>query len=231
MLFATWKGTTLDMCEIKEDLKRSDCQVAWYWHTFKTLGRRVTHATRADTKAFFDHFAQQAGDLDDGRFSQDFWKAIRRYFPAMKKRKIGYAPLQIAELEEQWVPHFANLESGSVVAPQQLLNDCWTRQQENAAEVVTLKKPSELPSILEVERALRNTRPHRAAGPEGIDPDVIFVSSGFIFMTVSFEISFILFYFIHFYTHISHQAHTQTQSQKPKVTESNTHTQSHNQIQ
>ena len=54
--------------------------------------------------------------------------------------------------------------------------------------------------------------------------DVIFVSSGFIFMTVSFEISFILFYFIHFYTHISHQAHTQTQSQKPKVTESNTHT-------
>ena len=169
-IFAAWKGNFADEFAVQAEVKLHDVQVAWHWHSFRTLGRRVTAATRQDTKDFFEKMAQVAGDLDDGRFSQAFWREIRKHFPAMRKRRVGYAPLQIEELEGHWIPHFAKLESGNAVEPQVLLDQCCARQREAASHNVAIKKPSELPSILEVEKALRATRPHKAAGPEGLDP-------------------------------------------------------------
>ena len=66
---------------------------------------------------------------------------------------------------------------------------------------------------------------HKPRGPEPEHIYVIFVSSGFIFMTVSFEISFILFYFIlYIFIHTYHTKHTHKLKVKNQKSQSQTHT-------
>ena len=171
-LFNAWKRHSPGD-DVPFDNKFHDYQIAHFWGLFRELGRQVTRAVRSDTKTFFETLAQTAGELDDGRFSKSFWQEIRKHFPKMKKRRIGFAPLQIEELEDQWIPHFAALESGMTVDPDTHLQKCFARQCDNQKYLQVHRSIEELPSIIEVEGALRKTKPNKACGPEKILPEYL----------------------------------------------------------
>ena len=170
VIFTAWKSSQRPTTATLQDLKDHDFEIAKLWHAFGRLSRRVTNAVRADSRAFFDSLADKTGDLDDGKFSKDFWLEIRKHLPQMKKRRAGFAPLQMEELVDQWIPHFSQLESGQTVEPEQHLTACFERQQKARETIVKPKNLEDLPSILETEKHLRNTRPGRAPGPEGLSP-------------------------------------------------------------
>ena len=168
--FHSWKGNPLDRdCYVgKLRLCRHFTALAWFH--FRQLGRLVTKAVREDTKRFLEGLASRQGDLDDGRFTKQLWQELRKHFPAMKKRRAGFAPFQLEVLDDQWVPHFSQLEAGRVIEPQEHLDACHRRQTEALATKQLSLTLEELPNIVEVEQVLRRTQPNRAPGPEGLLP-------------------------------------------------------------
>ena len=169
--FAAWKrGSSEDLVE---DLRLHDREIATTWSQFRSLGRAVTKAVRADTKKFFQGIAPRIGELDNGSFTKELWASIRRRFPKFKQRHQGFNPSQIEVLDSQWLPHFSQLEAGSLVTPEMLLLQCHARQQVVPFTRVPVRHFSELPNILEVEKALRATKPGKAPGPEGVLPGAL----------------------------------------------------------
>ena len=57
--------------------------------------------------------------------ARHFWQTLRRNLPKFRNRRLLYDPVRIEALDEQWMPHFCQLEVGSSIPPQTLLR---TRQ-------------------------------------------------------------------------------------------------------
>ena len=168
--FTLWAGRSIDERSLEEKVALCSRFVAESWFYFRRLGRLVTEAVRKDTKKFLEEMAARKGELDDGRFTKQLWQELRRHFPAMRKRREGFAPFQIECLDDQWISHFSSLEAGYVVEPEEHLDQCDSRQKLALASRIPISSIDELPSIVEVEKVLRGTQPGKAPGPDNLLP-------------------------------------------------------------
>ena len=147
-------------------LAQQDTLIATCLDTFRTLGKRVTAATRKDDRDFFAHLSQRAAHFLHPNDVKQFWQTIRANIPKFRKRRFSVDPLQIEELEDKWHPYFETLEAGSQIAADVLVRDCHDFQLRHGSQfdVCTL---DDIPSLFMLEDSLRET----AAGKStGLDP-------------------------------------------------------------
>ena len=139
-----------------------DWAIAQTLWSFRSLGRQVTAALRADDRAFFSGLVSEGSDLLAPHQVRQFWQTIRRSLPKMRARRQTAQPLQQACLETQWDDYFCDLEIGAILAPDQLVSGCISRQiQQLQSSHVAL---ADLPSINDWEDAVRETTPQRSTG-------------------------------------------------------------------
>ena len=115
----TWRQacftTTVDdplNCKTEFDgiLKQLDVDIANALYQFRSHGRQVTQALRHDDARFYGSLAQESSQWLTPQHARQFWQVLRRNLPRFRQRRIGYDPLKIEALEDQWMPHFASLK-------------------------------------------------------------------------------------------------------------------------
>ena len=160
--FRAWAGLTAhDPGETSEEAK-DFAQTLW---KFKSLGKMVTYALREDDRIFFEKLSQEAGEMDTPGKSKKLWQAIRWAFPRTRS-KSRHQPLLMESLDAQWTPHFGRLEAGHSCTEVELFSKCVQRHEtKESLGVLTLR---DLPSRLEIERALHTLKNNKAAGPDGL---------------------------------------------------------------
>lgn len=178
LLFAAWRHSIHGICFTQEAhsfdaiLKQLDRDVAVALYNFRTLGIQVTQATRRDDMVFYQNLAQESSRWLGPSETRQFWKVLRRSLPRFRQRRRGFDPLSIEPLEDQWMPHFTQLEVGEQMHPAELLHDCHERQRQTAPAQMHFTI-AELPSLMQLEDVLRQTKPHKATGHDTL-PSVLF---------------------------------------------------------
>ena len=84
-------------------------------------------------------------------FARNFWQTLRRSLPKFRQRRQGFDPLNIEPLEDQWMPHFMQLEVGEARSPVDVLQECHRRQCQTKPAQTQLSI-TELPLIGAVRR-------------------------------------------------------------------------------
>ena len=143
------------------------------WHV-KQLAQRLRWLCRRDKADFLRTLADEIGHAP----IQDVQTACRRLLQPRKKRSAGNRPLPCLqrsdgsictspqEALECWREHFAALEAGELVKPSDLAYRCVADQRSRAGpEQIAAEH---WPTLREVEQALRQVAPDRAAGPDGL---------------------------------------------------------------
>ena len=144
-------------------LKQLDIDVATALHQFRCFGRRVTQALRLDDAQFYASLAQESSQWLGPQHTRQLWQILRRNMPKFRQRRVGYDPLKIEALDDQWMPHFCQLEVGKTATCSQLLEDCHARQLGTPVQQHDFDM-SDLPTIEQLEDALRQTPAGKATG-------------------------------------------------------------------
>ena len=173
--FGAWKDTSQGQQQGQHQhfdrlLASQDKLIAIALAEFRWLGARVQVALRDDDIAFYGAFLNDATEFLQPAQAKSLWSVVRRNLPKFRQRRLQPAPFQLAQLEDDWVPHFCQLEAGSPTDNWQLLQQCHLRQQRLATP--SSLQCTDIFSITEVEDAIRSTQPGRSTGfdtiPSGI---------------------------------------------------------------
>ena len=172
--FGAWRYQRGELVETFNDLLcLQDKLIANALANFRRLGRAVTQAMRSDDRAFFANLLADGAEFLEPHNVKKLWAVVRRSLPKFRTRKVGYSPYKLAHLEGQSAQHFEELEMGIPALAKGLVRKC-VRDQAQAArrdlpEHVHL---SSLPTLPELEDALRATAADRATGfdvlPSGV---------------------------------------------------------------
>ena len=164
--FAAWKHPHEEMISAYHELLgRQDRLIAVALQNFRRLGRVVTKAMRADDQAFFASLLRDGAEFLEPNNVKQLWSVVRRSLPKFRDRKVGYSPYRLAHLEVQSANHFADLEIGIPASAEGFVHKCIIDQVGAARKDLPLQIPlTSLPTLPEVEDALRATVADRATG-------------------------------------------------------------------
>lgn len=180
--FAAWKHQRNDIGKSYDELLAlQDRLIGQALAQFRRLGLQVTKSMRQDDRAFFENLLQDGADFLEPQQVKQLWAVIRRSLPKFQNRKVGYSPYKLAHLEEQSARHFEELELGMQMQADDLVERC-TRAQTVAAhrDLPAQLSYTSLPSLPEVEDALRATRADRATGFDVIPSSVYHKHAAFL---------------------------------------------------
>ncbi|CAE7308251.1 unnamed protein product [Symbiodinium sp. CCMP2456] len=135
---------------------------------------------RQDTKDYLHEVAVKA-TTDSTR---DTVQRLRVLTGGPKRKQKGATPLPAIETEQgtlatthqeakqKWISHFSSIEDGQVKDPVEFVHDCYRRQQAKDLSDYTVT-PADIPSLGELEAALRASSTDRAFGLDGIPGEVL----------------------------------------------------------
>ena len=168
--FACWKhgihDCSFDQLALAFDalIVEQDRLVAVAYHQFRRLGVQVVKALRADDIGFFSGLLQDCTEFLLPKDVKHLWKIVRRSLPKFQQRRLTVPPCQLEGLEDQWLPHFAELEAGVVTTSDQLVNGCVFEQALRRLDAPFQVRLSDLPGLTQLEQAFRATTAGKATG-------------------------------------------------------------------
>ena len=171
--FACWKIAASDseapelFCEFDRLLHYQDKLIAVAYHHFRVLGRQVVKALRYDDVAFYDELLKEGSAYLGPKEVKRLWSVVRKSLPKFQQRKMTTPPFQLEGLEDQWLPHFGQLEAGTVTTLSQLLRQCNQRQIRSLFDAPREIQLGDLPTVFALEDAFRRTPEGKATG---LDP-------------------------------------------------------------
>ena len=142
------------------------------------LGREIRRLCRRDRAQYFTALAEEAESAPPGQVHV----AIKKVLRPKKFRHGGPQPLPrltrtdgslcdtAEQVSDEWRRHFAELEGGAVISPNDLVRGCAARQV--AAGFMECIDSAQLPAFGDLVGALRGMQPHRAAGPDLLPPSL-----------------------------------------------------------
>ena len=173
--FTAWAQGPLsrsDCAEFSTIMAEQDIVIAKELMHFRELGRQVTAALRADDVEFFTNLSTEAAEFMEPHQAKRFWQVIRRSLPQHKQRRSNPAPMALQHLDDQWLPHFHQLECGESVSAPFLVHACHHFQMQRLPEAGTAFELSDFPALPEIEAAFRSTKANRSVGfdatPSGV---------------------------------------------------------------
>ena len=165
--FAAWRFR-------QEDLGKEIAQALQHRHYlhfhFQQLGIQVSAAIQKDDNIFYEKLAEESKRATFEKDYKRIWHFVRRQLPKHKQRRAARNPLTLAVLDDQWLPHFQALEIGHTVTQEVLNRDYLERLSHQ--EVHAIPRTA-LPTLNQVEKTLRLAQPRKAAGPDGLQPEVL----------------------------------------------------------
>ena len=180
--FAAWRHGRSDLATgYSELLALQDKLIAQALAQFRLYGRLVTAAMRQDDRAFFQGLLQDGADFLNPKDVKQLWAVIRRSLPKFRNRKVGYSPYKLAHLEEQSAHHFEALEMGIPTSPADLLTKCIQDQIVAAGrDLPPAIDTDSLPSLPDLEDALRATQADRATGFDAVPSSIYHKHAAFL---------------------------------------------------
>jgi len=178
MWFACWRHAVVevDLGDLSSGydslLRQHDQLIAIAYHCFRTLGRQVVKALRRDDTLFYDHLLHEGSDYLGPKEVKKLWSVVRRSLPKFRQRKMTTPPFQLEGLEDQWLPHFGQLEVGTSTTLPELLEVCVARQTRNLFDAPRALTLSELPSLFALEDAFRRTPAGKATGDDPLPSEL-----------------------------------------------------------
>ena len=151
-------------------LKLHDHAMAITLLKLKKHTAKVIVAVRTEDAAFYQQMATEAGRTYSAEGLTGVWKRIKAVLPKNRLKAMSIS----FDIKDEMQHHFEQLEAGRSMSEDELRKTCC---HTNHADV--LARPQlqilpiqELPTRLEVEELCLKQKPHRAAGPDGIPPDI-----------------------------------------------------------
>ena len=180
-IFTSWRDGRADaIAEFDRLHAMQDRLIAGALWQFRRLGRLVSAALRKDDCRFFESLLAEGAEFLNPAEVKNLWRTVRRSLPKCQQRKIGYNPHNLVSLEGQWAPHFEALECGVPLAGSSLVDHCARANllaQEGRPRQVTLQQ---LPSLCELEDALRQTQADRSTGFDPVPSAVYHLHAPFL---------------------------------------------------
>jgi hypothetical protein len=139
-------------------------------HQYQQLTSRVTALIRNADTQFYQALAHESGQTYTHEGLTALWQRIKAVFPKNRVKQF-HARYDIGDALQR---HFAKLEAGQPVGDQVARQQCVSR---NNRDCEALLMPPyidlcELPTLTEIEELCLKQRPHRAAGLDGLPPEV-----------------------------------------------------------
>lgn len=141
------------------------------------LSRQTLHHSKS---VFYNGLSQRLGPHVVGASYEDLWNTLQQLGAIGKKPRRRQAGFQQAmqlpdgslvtapdELALAWQAHFASIEAGDLISPALLRALCLTRQSIQRPPLFDVQ-PEDLPTLHEVERAVRSLNKKKATGPDQI---------------------------------------------------------------
>lgn len=168
--FVSWKGLETQDPAFANDvqiqfhhlLRDQDHAIAQALAEFRRLGRLVTSCSRTDDICFYENLLAAGAEHLAPAQARELWKIIKRNLPKYKNRRLGIDPLRMMSLEDEWNPHFKELEAGCVITPDELMQGAQNCHPDGPCYDAPSR--GDLPTLFEFERALRANKPGRATG-------------------------------------------------------------------
>ena len=126
----------------------------------KTLVRR-------DDNVLFDSLTKRLSDAEGNGLQKALWKEIKRLLPKHSNRRQLLSAQRNQALADEWIPHLCRLEAGEDCSIWEVYTDCLRRQEKQAVPTVSLEQ---VPSLLQLEDSLMQTKADKAGGPDGVEP-------------------------------------------------------------
>ena len=167
IFFSAWRSKLQPRDELFGQLRDLEKDNAEILFRFGQKSREVQTLMRRDEKTFFHGFAERLERSCEGKDMKTMWNEIKRYIPKHKLRKQATDPKKIESLRDQWIPHVCALEAGKPMDAETLVTQCLQRQDQTEVPVVSLL---ELPTLLEIEASLRNSKEGKQGGIDMVDP-------------------------------------------------------------
>eukprot|EP00435_Cladocopium_sp_Y103_P038045 s36_g10.t1 len=145
-------------------LHEQDRLIAVAYHQFRYLGIRVSKALKADDVAFYSALLAECSDFLQPAEVKNLWRVVRRSLHKYRQRRMMPAPFTLERLDDQWLPHYAELEAGRVTDPDALLSDCVLEQALRRLDAPLQLSLAELPSLTQLEVAFRSIAPDKSTG-------------------------------------------------------------------
>ena len=175
-----WRESNVDYLEVLEGRWTTHVQtaIAVLGARIGELGKGLRRLCRRDKREHLQSLAASVGAVSH----QELYIAVRRVLRPRKFRREAQQPLpllkrpdetlceSLAEVQDEWRRHFAELEGGIQIGVHDLAEQCVRRQmQSKALESVDCQ---EIPDFEGVMRAFRQVKPLKAAGPDGLPPSI-----------------------------------------------------------
>ena len=180
--FACWRHACVDcpldtlVSAFDDLLVDQDRLIALAYHRFRTLGVHVSRALRLDDVGFYTSLLRDCADFLRPQDVKHLWGVVRRSLPKYQQRRLSVRPAQLAQLEDQWLPHYAELEAGIPVRPEGLVHDCAFEQALRRLDAPLQLQLKELPSLTQLEQAFRSCSAGKATGFDPL-PSALFHSA------------------------------------------------------
>ena len=122
---------------------------------------------RRDDNALFDSLTKRLSDAEGNGLQKALWKEIKRLLPKHSNRRQLLSAQRNEALADEWIPHLCRLEAGEDCSIWKVYTDCLRRQETQAVPTVSLEQ---VPSLLQLEDSLMQTKADKAGGPDGVEP-------------------------------------------------------------
>eukprot|EP00435_Cladocopium_sp_Y103_P051905 s730_g16.t1 len=168
--FACWRHAVHDcpfqLMAVSFDrlLSHQDQLIALAYQEFRCLGRHVTRALKQDDIAFFSSLLADCSEFLHPSQAKNLWQIVRRSLPKFQQRRLNLRPFQFAALDDQWLPHYCELEAGVPISSTQLLDDCVMSQARNRLDAPLQLALADLPSLTQLEQTFRATSAGKSTG-------------------------------------------------------------------
>ena len=134
------------------------------YHQFRKLGVQVSKALRADDVDFYTSLLRDCAEFLRPQDVKHLWRVVRRSLPKFQQRRLSVQLAQLEQLEDQWLPHYAELEAGIPITPGQLVQDCAFEQALRRIDAPLHLRLADLPCLTQLERAFRSCSAGKATG-------------------------------------------------------------------
>ena len=166
--FAVWRGKSGEVDDAVKAKKFCDVSLAVTMARFAQISKDVTKLVRRDDQIFFDQLAERINEYDRPDAQKKFWTEVKRCLPKTKERKRQVQAIKVDKLNEQWVPHVQKMEAGQVMTLEQIYADCLEKHEHQQCHTTSL---AFIPSLTELENAMRGTSSGKMCGPEQVEGD------------------------------------------------------------
>ena len=190
--FIGWRNGPLDVPtrrQCSRILADQDQRLAIALNRFRILGRAVCRALRADDLDFYSRLSSEAADFLGPHQAKKFWSVIRRALPQHRQRRSQPAPLSLQHLDDQWLPHFNQLECGTSTTADQLVQGCHAFQIEHLPAAGSVLELIDFPTLPDLERSFRATQAHKSVGLDST-PAGVFCTAAPVMARIYFDIMF-----------------------------------------